>query len=140
MLLLHSSNRGLTTTLSILRRQITAMPCSLYDIRLIHRCHHRPYPGTRLWPESRIFHPATVSFLRIRNRDGYDVYFRPYAGTDNAGYILLDLDSPDPRVLSRMRAQGHEPSVVLETSPGRLQAWIRVSLEFLIFGATNRMK
>ena len=127
MLLPHSSNSGLTTTLTMLRRQITAMPCSLYEIRLIHSCHRRPYPGTRLWPESQILDPATVSFLRIRNREGYDVYFRPHAGGHNAGYILLDLDSPDPGVLGRMRAQGHEPSVVLETSPGRLQAWIRVS-------------
>jgi len=127
MLLPYSTNSGLTATLTILRRQITSMPCGLYEIRLIHSCDRRPYPGTRLWPESLILNPATVSFLRIRNREGFDVYFRPYADVHNAGYILLDLDSPDPGVLSRMRAQGHQPSVVLETSPGRLQAWIRVS-------------
>jgi len=72
-------------------------------------------------------HPATVRFLRLRNRQGYDVYFRPYAGLDNAGYLLLDLDHPAPGILACLHAQGHEPSVVVETSPGRLQAWIRVS-------------
>jgi hypothetical protein len=65
MLLSYSTNSGLTATLTILRRQITSMPCSLYEIRLIHRCDRRPYPGTRLWPESLILNPATVSFLRI---------------------------------------------------------------------------
>jgi hypothetical protein len=70
-----------------------------------------------------------VGFLRIRNREGYDVYFRPYAGEYNAAYILLDLDHPAPRVLARLRAQGHEPCMVVETSPGRWQAWLRVSPE-----------
>jgi hypothetical protein len=73
--------------------------------------------------------PATLRFLRIRNREGYEVYFRPYVGSDNAGYILLDLDQPPPGVLRSLRTQGHAPSVVLETSPGKLQAWIRVSRE-----------
>ena len=68
-----------------------------------------------------------MAFLRIRNREGYDVYFRPFAGDHNAGYLLLDLDHPVPGLLARLRAQGHEPSVVVETSPGRWQAWIRVS-------------
>jgi hypothetical protein len=62
-----------------------------------------------------------------RNREGYDVYFRPYAGDHNAGYILPDLDHPVPGILARLRAQGHQPCVVIETSPGRWQAWIRVS-------------
>ena len=55
------------------------------------------------------------------------MYFRPDAGHDNAGYILLDLDRPAPGILTCLRAQGHQPSVVVETSPGRLQAWIQVS-------------
>jgi hypothetical protein len=45
----------------------------------------------------------------------------------NAGYILLDLDYAAPDVLPRMRANGHEPCVMLQTSPGDLQAGIRVS-------------
>jgi hypothetical protein len=60
------------------------------------------------------------------------VYFRPYAGRHNAGYILLDLDHPVPGILARLRAQGHAPCVVVETSPGRWQAWIRVSAAPLV--------
>jgi hypothetical protein len=55
------------------------------------------------------------------------VYFRPYAGDHNAGYILLDLDQPVAGILARLRSQGHAPCVVVETSPGRWQAWIRIS-------------
>jgi hypothetical protein len=68
-----------------------------------------------------------VRFLRARNRQGFNVYLLPYGGQGNAGYIFLDLDQPRPHVLEAMRAHGHEPCVVLETSPGHLQAWVRVS-------------
>ena len=114
-------------TEAVLRRQIAAMPCRLYEVRLIHSDSRQSYPGVRQWTASQLADPATIGFLRIRNREGYDVYFRPYAGHHNAGYILLDLDQPAPGILARLRAQGHAPCVVVETSPGRWQAWIRVS-------------
>jgi hypothetical protein len=126
---MQSHDLGLWVSRTVLRRQIAAMPCPLYEVRLIHIGSRQPYPGVRRWTVSQLLHPATVSFLRIRNREGYDVYFRPYAGDHNAGYILLDLDRPAPGILSSLRAQDHAPSVVVETSPGRLQAWIRVSRE-----------
>ena len=125
-------DRGAAVSLAVLRRQIAAMPCRLYEVRLIHSDSRKPYPGVRQWTVSQLLNPATVGFLRIRNREGYDVYFRPYAGDHNAGYILLDLDDPVPGILARLRAQGHEPCVVVETSPGRWQAWIRVSPEPLL--------
>jgi len=58
---------------------------------------------------------ATIRFLRVRNREGCDVYLHPYAEDRNAGYILIDLDQADPVVLSAMCANGHEPCVVLQT-------------------------
>jgi hypothetical protein len=120
-------DRGLPVSLAILRRQLAEMPCRLYEVRLIHSGSRKPYPGVRQWTRFQLSDPATVGFLRIRNREGYDVYFRPYAGNHNASYILLDLDDPVPGILARLREQGHEPCVVVETSPGRWQAWIRVS-------------
>jgi hypothetical protein len=120
-------DRGLGVSRTVLRRQLTAMPCGLYQVRLIHSGSHQPYPGVRRWTASQLLDSASVRFLRIRNRQGYDVYLRPYAGDQNAGYILLDLDRPLPGILAGLRAQGHAPSVVVETSPQRLQAWIRVS-------------
>lgn len=117
----------MSITETVLRRQIDAMPCGLYEVRLIHSVSRRPFPGLRRWTASQLLRPATVGFLRIRNRQDYDVYFRPYVEHANAGYILLDLDQPAPGVLTRLQAQGHEPCVVVETSAGRWQAWIRVS-------------
>lgn len=120
-------DRGLFLTFQAIRRQVTAMPCELYLIRLIHHPTRRAFPGERLWTAVQLMNAATVRFLRVRNREGCDVYLQPYAGDRNAGYILVDLDHADPEVLETMRANGHEPCVVLQTSPGHLQAWIHVS-------------
>jgi hypothetical protein len=76
---------------------------------------------------TQLINPVTVGFLRIRNREGCDVYIQPYADSQNAGYILVDLDCSDLNVLDRMRSNGHDPCVVLQTSPGHLQAWVHVS-------------
>lgn len=103
------------------------MPCELYLIRLIHQATRRAFPGERLWTATQLVNLATVRFLRARNREGCDVYIQPYTEDRNAGYILVDLDHASPAVLETMRANGHDPCVVLQTSPGNLQAWIHVS-------------
>lgn len=121
------ARRGLLLTLQTMRRQLAAMPHDLYLVRLIHNRTRRPFPGERLWSATQLLHPATVSFLRVRNREGCDVYIHPYADSQNAGYILLDLDGPATGVIQRMHDNGHDPCVVLATSPGHLQAWIHVS-------------
>ncbi|HKC70487.1 MAG TPA: DNA-primase RepB domain-containing protein [Terriglobales bacterium] len=103
------------------------MPNELYLIRLIHHETRRPFPGERLWTADQLSNACTVRFLRARNCEGCDVYLQPYAGSQNAGYILVDLDGADPMVVDLMRVNGHHPCVVLETSPGHRQAWIRLS-------------
>jgi hypothetical protein len=103
------------------------MPHNLFLIRLIHHATRKPFPGERIWTPTELLNPATVGFLRIRNREGCDVYVWPFAEKQNAGYILLDLDRAAPSVLEAMRGNGHEPCVVLQTSPGHLQAWIHIS-------------
>jgi len=56
---------------------------------------------------------------------------QPYAFPSHAGYILVDLDQAEPAVLETMCAHGHQPCVVLETSPGHLQAGVHVSKQSL---------
>lgn len=120
-------DHGLCLTLRAVRRQIAAMPHDLYLIRLIHFQTRRAFPGERLWTAAQLIHPATLRFLRVRNREGCDVYIQPYAENRNAGYILMDLDHSRPAVVEAMRADGLAPCLVLETSPGNLQAWLHVS-------------
>jgi DNA primase RepB-like protein len=120
-------DRGFFLTLQAIRRQLAAMPNELYLVRLIHHQTRQAFPGERLWTAEQLGSAATVRFLRIRNREGCDVYVQPYADDQNAGYILVDLDRAQPTAIAAMRAHGHDPCVVLQTSPGHLQAWIRLS-------------
>jgi hypothetical protein len=134
--------RGFFITLQAIRRQLAAMPHELYLARLIHNQTRRAFPGERLWTASQLGSAATIRFLRARNREGCDVYVQPYAGTQNAGYILVDLDATQPTVITNMCAAGHDPCVVLQTSPGHLQAWIRLStaaLEPPVASAAGRL-
>jgi hypothetical protein len=124
-------DRGLFLTLQAIRRQLAAMPYDLYSLQLIHAHTHRPFPGERVWTAEQLLQPATIRFLRARNRDGFDIYIRPDAWDQNAGCILVDLDDADAHVLDRMRRHGHHPCLVLQTSPGQLQAWIRVAISGL---------
>jgi hypothetical protein len=121
-------NRGFWITLQSIRRQLSAMPNELYLIRLIHSQTHRAFPGERLWTADQLANAATVRFLRARNLEDCDVYIQPYGGKQNAGYILVDLDVARPSVIADMCAKGHDPCVVLQTSPHHLQAWIRLSV------------
>jgi hypothetical protein len=121
-------DRGLLLTTQAIRRQLAAMPHDLYLIRLIHQSTRRAFPGERLWTASQLGNMATIRFLRIRNCEGCDVYIHPYAEGQNAGYILVDLDGGDQAVMERMRANGHDPCILLQTSQGNLQAWVRVSM------------
>lgn len=125
--MISDARRGLLLTRQAIGRQLATMPHELYLVRLIHNPTRRPFPGQRLWSATQLCHPATVSFLRLRNREGCDVYIQPYAGRHNAGYILLDLDRGTDGVLQRLCDHGRAPCVLLETSPGHLQAWIHVS-------------
>jgi hypothetical protein len=124
-------NRGLFLTWQAVRTHLAAMPNELYLVRLIHNLTGRPFPGERLWTAAQLVSAATIRFLRARNCEGCDVYIHPYAGNQNAGYILVDLDRADPTAVDLMRANGHDPCVVAQTSPGHLQVWIRLSTSAL---------
>jgi RepB DNA-primase from phage plasmid len=122
-------DRGFFLTWQAVGRQLAAMPHDLYLIRLIHHTTRRAFPGERLWSAAQLTNAATIRFLRLRNREGCDVYIHPYTEDRNAGYVLLDLDAGNPMVLEAMRGHGLEPCVVVQTSPGHLQAWLHISRE-----------
>jgi hypothetical protein len=118
---------GFFITLTAIRRQLAAMPNQLYLVRPIHAQSGRPCAGERLWSAGLLTRGPAVGFLRARNREGFDIYLSPFTSDRNTGYILVDLDRADPQIIHTMRSNGHEPCVVLQTSPCNLQAWVQVS-------------
>ena len=119
------SARGLELTLAAIRAQLAAIAWPRYELRLID-AQRRQCLATRYWTATQLLDPDTVRFLRAHNREGCDVYFRPHAASQNAGYLLLDFDD-GPCPLAAMRVAGHTPCLVVETSPGHQQAWVRVT-------------
>src|SRR5438445_10564056 len=120
-------DRGFFLTLRAIRRQLAAMPNELFLVLLIPDRPRQALPGEPLWTAEQLGSAATVRFLRARKRERCDVYVQPYADDHNAGYILVDLDGAQSTAIASMRANGHDPCVVLQTSPGHLQAWIHLS-------------
>jgi len=119
------SAHGLELTLASLRAQLASIAWPRYELRLID-AQRRQCLATRYWTATQLLNPDTVRFLRGHNRQGCDVYFRPHAASRNAGYLLLDFDD-GPCPLAAMRAAGHTPCLVVETSPDHRQAWVRVN-------------
>jgi RepB DNA-primase from phage plasmid len=119
------STHGFDLTLASLRAQLASIAWPRYELRLID-AQRRQCLATRYWTATQLLDPDTVRFLRGRNQAGCDVYFRPYAVAQNAGYLLLDFDH-GPCPLAAMRVAGHTPCLIVATSPGHQQAWVRVT-------------
>ena len=61
----------------------------------------------------------TVKWLRHENAKGAHIYVRP-AGA----HSLSLLDDLSAEAIERMKAEGFEPAVIVETSPDNFQAWL----------------
>jgi hypothetical protein len=111
-----SERAGISRTHEAVRKQIAAMGCERFDIGVL-----RPN-GTMVLRDSR---PADeimnfIGWLRHENSAGAHIYIRP-AGP----HALTLLDDLTHESIERMSAEGCEPALVVETSPGNFQAWLK---------------
>jgi hypothetical protein len=72
----------------------------------------------RLWDLDKLL--RSVAWLRLKNTEGRHIYIRP-AGEHSLSLI----DDASIQVVERLKSEGFAPAVVLETSPGNFQAWLR---------------
>lgn len=66
---------------------------------------------------------ADLARLKEANRVGCHIYVRPPRDVDHDLILLDDVNRFTP---DRMKANGHAPAVMVETSPGSCQAWLRL--------------
>jgi hypothetical protein len=99
----------------LVRIQLRAMGCEHFDIGI------KRNGGEMILRESQgaIDIEKAIKWLRHENAKGAHIYIRP-AGTHN----LSLLDDLSPEAIERMKAEGFEPAVVVETSPNNFQAWL----------------
>lgn len=105
-------------TRTALQRQLKGMGLELFEVSIIRSDEHR---SVNLWTPAEIL--ARLPNLKRANLAGAHLYIR---GPRDHDHDLILLDDLDRFTFDRMKAAGHDPAVTVETSPGSVQAWLRL--------------
>src|SRR5579871_2064626 len=115
-----STRRAIDRTERAVRRQLSGMDCRSYDVGVRESVSGRMHQLVA--DKDDIDHQ--LSYLKHKNAKGCDIYIRPEG---SSGLVLVD--DLEAQAIRQMVLAGHSPSVVVETSPKNLQAWVRVAKE-----------
>jgi hypothetical protein len=114
------SSVAIDRTAIAVRQQITAMGSQLFEVGLF-----KPDAGPaesvmipRVWDTDQVV--KSVSWLRRQNCEGRNIYIRPRGEHD-----LSMVDDLTIHAVAAMKEAGYTPAVVVETSPGNYQAWLK---------------
>ena len=114
------SHRAADKTTASVQRQVAAMGSELFEIGL-----YNPNAGagepvmlTRVWDAQTV--ERSVPWLRHQNRQGRNIYIRPKGEHDLSMVDDLNIDA-----VSAMKKTGFNPALIVETSPGNYQAWLK---------------
>ena len=107
-------------TLSAVKTQLKAMGSDFFEVGLFNPAPERAEPIMilRAWSAETLV--RSVPWLCYENRRGRNIYVRP-KGEHNVS-LVDDLKAPDVR---SMKNAGFAPALVVETSPGNFQAWVK---------------
>jgi hypothetical protein len=104
-------------------RQIVAMGSNVFEIGLYKpegAGNSQPPMIPRAWDMQGVL--KSIPWLRLQNCNGRNIYIRP-RGEHNLSLI----DDLTAASIERMKAEGFHPALVVETSPGNFQAWLKHS-------------
>jgi hypothetical protein len=104
------------------KKQIDAMGAERYELLIVSVKSGRQ--TKREWSASELV--IGVPWLKRMNAQGGDIYLRPLEGPE-----LLLVDALDAEAVKDMSRQGLTPAVTVETSLGRFQAWVKLSVHQL---------
>lgn len=108
------------TTFEAVRQQVATMGSELFEIGLYKsevRVGQAPMIP-RVWDSQTIL--KSVPWLRHQNFAGRNIYIRPKGEHD-----LSLIDDLTKDALSSMKELGFDPALIVETSPGNYQAWLK---------------
>jgi hypothetical protein len=98
--------------------QVRAMACDSYEIGVSNAAQGQMF--LRTWTVAEL--ERGIPWLKLVNAQDHHIYIRPEG---SVGLILMD-DLDTARIV-RLKHDGLTPAVVVETSPGNHQAWLRVA-------------
>lgn len=101
--------------------QLSGMASNLFELGLYNPNAVTPTESVmipRVWASEAVL--KSIAWLRHQNRDGRNIYIRPKGEHD-----LSLVDDLNKDALSAMRDAHFKPALVVETSPGSYQAWLK---------------
>jgi hypothetical protein len=104
-----------SVTRSVVRKQLCAMGCELFEIGVL-RMDSRMLLRSG-WTADQI--DAALAWLRRENARGAQIFVRPHGA-----HALSLVDDLNAEALARMTDDGFQPAVVVETSPANFQVWL----------------
>ena len=116
----HLSKPPINRTSRAVQRQVTAMSADLFEIGLYNpdAVPKESVMIPRVWDAEAILN--STPWLRHQNRDGRNIYVRP-----KGEHHLSLVDDLTKDAVSAMKSAGFDPAVIVETSPGNFQAWLK---------------
>jgi RepB DNA-primase from phage plasmid len=97
--------------------QISAMECSVFELGL-YKTDPEPSMLPRTWDVDTLV--RSINWLKHQNQAGRNIYVRP-----NGEHQLSLVDDLKREAVGAMKRSGFQPALVLETSPGNFQAWMK---------------
>ena len=111
---------GWNKTVQAVERQIEAMAAEVFEVGLFKpdASGGEAVMVPRVWDKDAL--ARSIPWLRHENGDGRNIYIRPKGEHD-----LSLIDDLTQDAIGQMKVEGFSPAVVVETSPGNFQAWLK---------------
>jgi hypothetical protein len=116
-----NARSSLEITTQIVRAQVEAMGADVFELGLFRMDAAEgegPPMLPRTWDIAGLM--RSIPWLRLQNAQGRNIYIRPQ-GEHN----LTLIDDLKADAVERMKREGYQPALVVETSPGNFQAWLK---------------
>ena len=108
-------------TSQAVQSQVAAMGAQVFEVGLFKPSAQELGQAVmipRTWDRDTVL--RSIPWLRLQNADGRNIYIRP-KGEHNLSLV----DDLTAEAVQRMKATGFSPAVIVETSPGNFQAWLK---------------
>ena len=110
---------GAEKTSEAVRQRTEAMGCDVFEVGLVNpEAVGEPIMLPRTWDRRTLLH--SVLWMRLQNLNGRNVYVRP-KGEHNLSMV----DDLTADAITAMKGEGFSPALVVRTSPGNHQAWLK---------------
>ena len=97
--------------------QISSMECSVFELG-VHKSDPQPLMVLRTWDIDALI--RSISWLKHENQAGRNIYVRP-----SGEHHLSLVDDLKREAVAAMKRASFHPALVVETSPGNFQAWMK---------------